>query len=157
MNSIITDYYPVLEMYQAPRAQLMELLNDTDPAFQPSGMNETLGELCLDIGHTQQAYIESFRTFKLDFDTKGTSPDLSVTNLRSWYNDLDSELRQVVTNLSEADIQERKIYRGENFELPPNIQLDVYKEALLIFYGKVSVYLKGMGLPLPKQWQEWIG
>ena len=157
MNSIITDYYPVLEMYQAPRAQLMELLNDADLAFRPSDQNETLGELCLDIGQTQHAYIESFRTFKLDFEAKGATPELTVVSLRSWYNELDSELRQVVTSLSEADIRERKIYRGENFELPPNIQLDVYKEALLIFYGKVSVYLKGMGLPLPKQWQEWIG
>jgi IS605 OrfB family transposase len=32
-----------------------------------------------------------------------------------------------------------------------------YKEALLIFYGKVSMYLKAIGKILPEQWQEWIG
>ena len=157
MNSIVTDYYPVFEMYQAPRAQLMLLLKDQDLAFQPSSQNETLGELCLDIGQTQHAYIESFKTFKMSFEPKANGPELTVDNLRGWYNELDAELRRVVTGLSEADIQSRKVYRGDNFELLPNIQLDVYKEALLIFYGKVSVYLKGLGIPLPEQWQEWIG
>jgi hypothetical protein len=38
----------------------------------------------------------------------------------------------------------------------PTFQLEVYKEALLIFYGKASVYLKAMGKPRPQQWQEWI-
>ena len=157
MNSIVTNYLPIFEMYQAPRAQLMELLKDEHLAYKPAAQNETLGDLCLDVGQTQHAYIESFRTFKLSFEPRVAGPDMTVADLRSWYNELDAELRRVVTGLSEADIQDRKIYRGENFELPPHIQLDVYKEALLIFYGKVSVYLKGLGIPLPKQWQEWIG
>lgn len=38
----------------------------------------------------------------------------------------------------------------------PTFQLEVYKEALLIFYGKASVYLKAMGKPRPPQWRERI-
>jgi len=49
------------------------------------------------------------------------------------------------------------IDRGGDFKLPPRIQLEVYKEALLIFYGKTDVYLKAMGKALPTQWREWIG
>ena len=30
------------------------------------------------------------------------------------------------------------------------------KEALLIFYGKVDIYLKMMGKPRPEQWAAWI-
>ena len=48
------------------------------------------------------------------------------------------------------------IDRGHNFLLRPNIQLEVYKEALHIFYGKTSVYLKAMGKERPQQWQDWI-
>jgi hypothetical protein len=38
----------------------------------------------------------------------------------------------------------------------PKIQLDVYREALLIFYGKVSVHLRAIDRPLPGQWLDWI-
>jgi hypothetical protein len=53
------------------------------------------------------------------------------------------------------EIKTRQIDRG-GWSLPPLIQLEVYKEALLIFYGKVGVYLKAMGKPRSQQWQDWI-
>jgi hypothetical protein len=28
---------------------------------------------------------------------------------------------------------------------------------LLIFYGKVSVYMKAIGTPRSQQWRDWIG
>jgi hypothetical protein len=80
-----------------------------------------------------------------------------VTKLSGWFEELDGELGATVEGLSEDDVRNRTIDRGGDFSLPPQIQLDVYKEALLIFYGKVSVYLRAMGKTLPKQWQEWIG
>jgi uncharacterized damage-inducible protein DinB len=157
MNRLITKYYPMFELYQALRSQLMGILTDEQLDFRPASNNESLAELCLDIGHTQTAYIDSFRTFRMSFENKGPAPDPTVAALRSWYNQLDAELRQVIAGLTDETISSRKIYRGENFELLPNIQLDVYKEALLIFYGKVSVYLKCMEIELPEQWREWIG
>jgi hypothetical protein len=39
------------------------------------------------------------------------------------------------------------IDRGGDFKLSPQGQLDAYKEALLIFYGKVDVYLKALNNP----------
>ncbi len=69
--------------------------------------------------------------------------------------------RRSVAGLSEDDIANRRIVRGDfdvdDFAPLPKVQLDVYREALLIFYGKVSVYLRAMGKTLPRQWQEWIG
>ena len=90
MNSIFSDYYPVFELYQSLRAQLLDILTDADLAYRPHEQTETLVELCRDIGETEMSYI-------------------------------------------------------------------VYNEALLIFYGQVSVYLKAMGKPIPQQWQEWVG
>ena len=49
------------------------------------------------------------------------------------------------------------IDRGEDFKVPPRIQLEIYREALLIFYGKVMVYLKAMDKPRPDIWNAWIG
>jgi hypothetical protein len=159
MNSIMNNYFPVFEMYQAPRNQLMELLTDEDLFFRLEGGNPTLGALCREMGEVEYSYIQSFKIFEQDFSYRNEEPGLEVRveKLTSWFEELDNELRTTVEGLSEEDIQNRVIDRGGDFSLPPQIQLEVYKEALLIFYGKVSVYLKAMGKTLPKQWQEWIG
>ncbi|MFN2223763.1 MAG: DinB family protein, partial [Candidatus Promineifilaceae bacterium] len=146
MNSIMTEYYPVFELYQSLRDQLMALLEDDDLAFRPGEHNPTLGALCREMGEVQYAYIQSFTTFKMDFSFRNEEPDLesNVEKLRAWLTELDGQLKEVVSGLSEEDVSNRMIDRGPNFTLPPRIQLDVYKEALLIFYGKVSVYLRMM-------------
>ena len=159
MNSIIKEYYPIFQMYQALRDQLMDIVGDDDLSFRPAGENPTLGALCREIGEVEQSYIESFKSFKLDFSCRNEEAGLetSVKKLAAWFKQLDDALKAVVEALSEGDIAGRMIDRGGDFKLPPQIQLNVYQEALLIFYGKSSVYLKAMGKPLPKQWQEWIG
>jgi uncharacterized damage-inducible protein DinB len=159
MNSLMREYYPTFEYYQALRNQLMEIISDEDLAFRPSDKNETLGALCLDIGETEVCYIKSFRTFKQDFSYRSEEPGLagSAARLAAWYRELDVELKSVLEALTENDLRTRLVDRGEGFELPLHIQLEVYKEALLIFYGKVSVYLKAMGKVRSEQWQEWIG
>ena len=48
-------------------------------------------------------------------------------------------------------------YGVDDFSPLPAQELDIYREALLIFYGKVSIYLRLMGRELPRHWQEWIG
>lgn len=158
MNRIIQQYYPMFEMYQALRGQLMASLADEQLAFTIGGDNPTLGALCVEIGETQQSYIDSLRTFQCDFSYRREDPGLegSVARLSAWYEQLDAELKQVVEALSDEDLDQRLVDRGGDFKLPPHIQLDVYKEALLIFYGKVSVYLKAMGAERSEQWQHWI-
>lgn len=156
MNSIITNHYPIFEHYQAMRSQLMEILTDADLATHPGGENRPLGELCREIGEVEYSYIQSFKTFEQNFDYGNEEPGLShsVEKLTNWFAELDAELKEAVANLSEEDL-EKTINRG--FTVKPFVQLEVYKEALLIFYGKVTVYLRAMGKPLPKQMQEWLG
>jgi hypothetical protein len=110
------------------------------------------------MGEVEYAYIESFKTFKQDFSYRNEEPGLeqSVDRLTAWFKQLDSDLKAAIEGLTEHDVQHRMIDRGGDFKLPPRIQLMVYQEALLLFYGKVSVYLKAMGKPRPKQWQDWI-
>jgi hypothetical protein len=158
MNSIVQREFPVLEETQALRNQLMALLKDEDLGCSPGGENPTLGALCREMGEVERAYIESFRTFKQDFSYRNAEPGLegSVERLAAWFEELDRELKAELEALSEDDIHNRVIDRGGGFMLPPTIQLHIYREALLIFYGKTSVYLKAMGKARPKQWQAWI-
>lgn len=159
MNRIMTEQYPTFELYRRVRDQIMDLLSDDDLRFQPGGDNPTLGTLCREIGEVEQAYIDSFKTFRQDFSYRNEEPGLeqSVAKLSAWYKALDQELKTTVEGLSDDDIWNRLIDRGENFKAPPHIQLEIYKEALLIFYGKVSVYLKAMRKTPPEQFQHWIG
>jgi hypothetical protein len=147
-----------LQQYQALRNQLMEILTDQDLGFSPGGDNPALGALCREMGEVQHAYIQSFKTFQQDFDYRNEEPGLaaSVDRLAGWFEELDGELKEAIEAFSEEEIQDRTIDRGGGFILPPQIQLHIYREALLIFYGKASVYLKAMGRPRPDQWQAWI-
>jgi hypothetical protein len=154
----MTNYFPTFQLYQSIRDQLMEILTDGDLGYSPGGANPPLGVLCREIGEVEQAYIQSFKTFRLDFSYRNTTPglDRSVAQLKSWYAELDAELKAAIEGLSEDDVRNRMVDRG-HFKLPPQIQLSIYNEALLIFYGKVIVYLRTMGKTPPEQMQEWLG
>lgn len=165
MNSIVRVHMPAtyFSEYQALRDELMAILTDDDLGFRAGGRSATLGELCREIGEIEHTYVESFRTFRQDFGYRNPEPRLetSVGALASWYSELDGELAAAITALSEADIADRRIVRNDfdisDFSPLPHIQLDIYREALLIFYGKVSVYLRAMGKSLPGHWPHWIG
>ena len=160
MNKIIEEYYPIFEMYQAMRQQLMDILTDEDLAYHPGGDNVPLGVLCRELGEVEKSYIESFKTFKLDFSyryEKAEEVENNVSHLAAWFTDLDNELKRTIQALSDEDLAAKVIDRGPDFKLPPHINLTVYNEALLIFYGKVTVYLKAMGKERPSQWQHWLG
>jgi hypothetical protein len=157
MNSIMAEYFPTFRLYQALRTELMDSLTNDDLTYAPGGENPPLGALCVEIGEVETAYIQSFQTFTIDFSYRTPLPGLasSVLTLTAWYQGLDAELEATIAGLSEDEVKTRMIDRG-GWSLPPLIQLEVYKEALLIFYGKVSVYLKAMGKLRSQQWQEWI-
>jgi uncharacterized damage-inducible protein DinB len=158
MNTIMESYYPVFRLYQSLRDQMMDLLEDEDLAFRLGGSNPTLGTLCREIGEVQHCYIESFRTFEMDLAYNVDQPELeqSVEKLANWYLKLDEELEEAVSAIKQDEIDSRKINRGGDFIISPQKQLEVYQEALLIFYGKSAVYLKALGKELPEQWQHWI-
>lgn len=159
MNRIMRDHYPLFREYQALRNQLLEQLADADLAYTPGGTNPTLGALCREIGETERAYIDSFKTWTMDFSYRAGDSALehSVARLSEWYAALDRELEETVAGISETDLEGRLVDRGPNFRLPAHVQLEIYKEALLIFYGKAGVYLKALGKPLTRQWTAWIG
>lgn len=160
MNAIIRDYYPLFQNYQALRTQLVGILADDNLAYRVAGdATSTLGALCHEIGDAEYSYIQSFKTFTQDWTYHNPNPALerSVAALSAWYADLDRELRAAIEAISEEDCANRTIDRGGGFTVLPPVQIAIYNEALLIFYGKASIYLRGLGKTLPQQWQEWIG
>ena len=157
MNAQIQQFWDLNRMYTSLRDQLLEALTDAELAFTPGGGNPTLGELCRALGETEYAYVQSFKTFNIDFSyrTKADSYLGSVAELQAWYRQLDEELEAALVAVSDDDVANKQMDRG-GYAMPIPISLDSLREALLIFYGKVSVYAKAMNKPLPQQWQAWI-
>ena len=158
MNSLIESEFPLPET-QNLRYDLMKMLTDSDLTYKLPGNNPTLGELCREIGEIEHCYIQSFKTFRLDWSYQRSEPGLetSVDRLTSWYLALDDEFETVVREFSEDDLYNKQIDRGHGFTPSPFVQFQIYREALLMFFAKASVYLKALQKPYDAQWQAWVG
>lgn len=157
MNAQIQEFWNLNRLYTPLRDELLAALSDADLAYSPGGGNPTLGELCRELGETQYAYAQSFKTFTVDFSYR-TNDDRylsSVAALRAWYKKLDDDLEAALEAVTDADVADKQMDR-DGYRVALHISLDILREALLIFYGKVSVYAKAMGLPLTQTWRDWI-
>jgi DinB family protein len=165
MNTLIRDHLAATYFaeYQVLRSELVDILRDDDLAFRPSPGTFTLGELCREIGEIEHSYVDALRTFRQDFGWRNPDPEAerSVAALSTWFADLDRSLLAAIEALTDEDVTNRKISRDdvdvEGFSPLPAQELDIYREALLIFYSKVSIYLRAMGRDLPGHWTVWIG
>ena len=165
MNVLVRDHLAATYFaeYQLLRSELTDVLRDEDLAFRPAAAAASLGELCREIGDIEHSYIEAFRTFRQDFAWRNPDPEVErrVAALSAWYTDLDRELMAALEALTDDDVAHRRILRHdfdvEDFRPLPEQELDIYREALLIFYAKASIYLRIMRRQLPGHWSEWIG
>jgi hypothetical protein len=157
-NRLIREQKDILTQTQALRAQMMSLLSDKDLTFRLPG-NPTLGELCQQSGEIEHSYIQSFKTFTQDFSYRSDDSALatSLPRLQMWLTELDEELLATLEALSDDDIEHKFIARPGGFNVPITVQVHIYREALLIFYGRADVYLKALSKTPGEQWQAWIG
>jgi hypothetical protein len=156
MNQLMQGKWPWIDGSHTMRTQLLNLISDGDLAFSPGGQNISLGVLCREMGDTEHAYIQSLKTLTQDWSYHNTEPGLesSVSQLKNWYQKLDEELQATVSAFSDED-GTKAVSRG-GYPTPIGLQLDIYLQALLIFFGKVTIYLKAMNKTLPKEVQEYI-
>jgi hypothetical protein len=157
MNSYVQQHFDVFRQTMALREQMLDLLMDDDLRYRLPGANPTLGELCRESGETEYAYIQSFKTLRHDFTYRNNNPELaqSVAALKDWLSALDADILATIEGLSEEELG-RMIDRG-GWSVPGGLQAHIYREAVLIFCAKASVYLKAMERTLPTQWLQWIG
>ena len=158
MNTLVERELPLLEQTLSLRTQLLDLLTDADLGHALPG-NPSLGELCREAGQLDEVYVDSFRTFVVDWSRTRSSPQGAETRLsvlREWYSRSDADLKDALAALSEEEVQGKQVDRGD-YSVPVGVQFHIYRESILIFCGKASVYLRSLGRGLPEQWQQWIG
>lgn len=157
MSETFKEFLKLLPHYQDLKGKLLALLNDADLAHTFSG-SPGLGALCKDFGETEQSYVNSFKTLKLDFKYRNPDESLatSVSALAAWYAMLDKEMEETLKSFSDADLASKRLGRG-SWMVPIELNFDIYLQALLIFCGKAWVHLHALGKDLPEQWADWIG
>ncbi|HEV8194089.1 MAG TPA: hypothetical protein VGP82_21795 [Ktedonobacterales bacterium] len=157
MTRMMSEKWPWIEAAHGMRSQLFDILGDADLAFTPGGQNMTLGALCREMGEIEQSYTQSLKTFKQDWCYRNTDADLagSVSQLKAWFHTLDDEMEAPIAAFSDVDAT-KAVDRG-GFAATVEFQLDAYLQALLIFLGKATIYLKAMNKPLPQPFQDYIG
>lgn len=157
MNRYFQEKWPWIEGTHGMRLQILDALTDEHLSFNPGGENLTLGALCRESGDVEFAYLQSLKTFTQDWSYHHDEPGIerSVAQLKAWYQKLDEEMKDAVEAMSDDDLM--KIIDRGGFSVPVDAQLDIYLQALLIFFGKVSVYAKMLGVEMTPTFKEYIG
>ena len=157
MNRYAQEKWSWIEGTHGMRLQLLDALNDENLLFNPGGANMTLGALCRESGDIEYAYIQSLKTFTQDWSYHNETPGIegSVAQLKAWYQTLDDEMKSLVAGFSDDDLT-KTIDRG-GFAVPVDMQLDIYLQAQLIFFGKASIYCKMLNIEMTPTFKEYIG
>lgn len=157
MNKLMNELFPMIEGTHGMRTSLLDAISNSDMYYSPGGQTMRLGLLLREFGEIEHSYVESFKTFKQDFKYRNPAPGLEtdLAQIRAWYQSLDDEMKSVVSGLSDEDLK-KTIDRG-SFSPTVEVQLQIYLQALLIFFGKATIYLRAMNRPRPKMIEDWIG
>jgi hypothetical protein len=158
MNRIEREHFGLLGMTHEIRDLMLATLTPEDLVFHPPGDNPPLRELCVEQGRCEHLYARSFATLKIDFreplpEGKGLRPGEPLID---WFHRLDADLDGALRSISDDDIEKKAVDRG-GWTAPLSMQFHIYREGLLIFFGKVDVYLRALGKARPEKWKGWVG
>ena len=156
MNSL---YAEEIHGHHSMRDHVLSLLSDEDLSYTLPGRNPTLGDLLVELGDVEGVYTHSFETLSLDWSHRRVPhpPALSVAKLRDWFAAQDAALQAALDRFSDDELRVDRIDRGEGFIASPFVQHEIYREAVYIFYGKISVYLRALERDAGPSWDAWVG
>jgi hypothetical protein len=145
--------------HHSMRDHLLTVVSEADLAYKLPGQNPTLGELLVELGNVQGVYTQSFETLTLDWRHRQVPPPAPITiaSLQTWFVAQDDAMRKALSRFTDEQLQVDQIDRGHGFIASPFVQVQIYREAVYIFYGKLSVYLKALERDAGEEWAAWVG
>ena len=141
MNSLFEDE---IRGHHSMRDHVLTVVSDADLAYKLPGQNPTLGELLVEMGDIQGVYTHSFETFTLSWGHRELPPlaPITIASLKAWFDAQDNRMKTALSRFTEEELHIDRIDRGDGFIASPFVQHQIYREAVYIFYGKLSVYLR---------------
>jgi hypothetical protein len=156
MNSLFEEE---IRGHHSMRDHLLTLVSDADLAYKLPGQNPTLGEVLIELGDGQGVYTHSFETLTLDWEHRripAPSP-ITIAGLRGWFDAQDDAMQTALSRFSDDELRIDRIDRGHGFIASPFVQHQIYREAVYIFYGRLSVYLRALERDAGDEWAAWVG
>lgn len=155
MNSLFDDE---IRGHHSMRDHLLTVVSDADLAYELPGQNPTLGELLVEMGDIEGIYTHSFETFTLDWThcQLPAAERITIANLQNWFRAQDDAMNSALSRFTEEELHIDRIDRGHGFIASPFVQHEIYREAVYIFYGKLSVYLRALERDAGEQWAAWV-
>jgi hypothetical protein len=140
------------------RDAILGTLSDADLAYSPGGQNGSLGALIRETAEIEYSYLQSFKTLEQDWSYRHPDAEIecSLARLKTWFQEMDEEMKTIFSAFSDEDFQ-HSVQRPSGNTLSIALQVEIYIQALFIFFGKAVTYLKAMDKPLPPAVQEYIG
>lgn len=156
MNSLFEEE---IRGHHSMRDHLLTVVSDADLAYKLPGQNPTLGELLVEMGDLQGVYTHSFEKFTLDWAHRQlpAPAPITIASLRAWFEAQDDAMKGALDSFTEEELHIDRIDRGGGFVASPFVQHQVYREAVYIFYGKLSVYLRALERDAGEQWAAGVG
>jgi hypothetical protein len=141
------------------RDHLLTVVSDADLLYKLPGDNPTLGDLLVDLGDLEGVYTHSFESLTLDWSHVQLPPPapMTVGNLQAWFGAQDDAMNHALSRFTDEELHIDRIDRGHGFIASPFVQYQVYREAVYIFYGKLSVYLKALERDAGEEWAVGVG
>ena len=155
MNEIERDHFRVLDETHDVRNEGVGALVNEHLALKLPGDNPALGGLIGELYAMELAYSESFSTFETDFSGIGGVIFEDASDMSERFGRADEELKANISSLSDAQIH-AQVDRG-GWSLPVIVNFHIYREGVLIYLGKIDVYLRAFGLARGDKWSGWIG
>ena len=156
MNSLFEEE---IRGHHSMRDHLLTVVSDADLAYQLPGQNPTLGEVLVELGDIQGIYTHSFASLSLDWTHRQLPPSsaMTIASLQAWFEGQDDAMNRALSRLTQEELHIDRIDRGHGFIASPFVQHEIYREAVYIFYGKLSVYLKALERDAGEEWAAWVG
>jgi hypothetical protein len=156
MNTLFEDE---IRGHHSMRDHLLMLVSEADLGYKLPGQNPTLGELLVELGNVQGVYTHAFETLALDWSHRQFRPPapITVAGLQAWFVANDDAMRNALAGFADEQLQIDQIDRGHGSVVSPFVQVQIYREAVYIFYGKLSVYLKALERDAGEEWAAWVG
>lgn len=156
MNSLFDEE---IRGHHSMRDHLLTVVSDEELSYELPGANPTLGQLLIDLGNVQGVYTHSFETLELDWTHRQVPPPSPVTvgSLRAWFDVQDAAMKAALDAFTVEELRVERIDRGGGFIASPFVQHEIYREAVYIFYGRLSVYLRALERDAGPTWAAWVG
>ena len=155
MNRFMKRYPELMEANQKLRHDVLDAISDEDLTHTLGGDTLSLGDLLLQQGRWEDDYVQAWHTLEMRHTSRSAPEHQTVTGFRTWFHSIEQSIRATLEAMSDEELS-RPVKRGSH-SVPLEITAYTYRESLIIFAGKASLYLRSLKRPVSAHLTSFVG